>query len=144
MPIDLKSLIVQEIDRVVQRLVEIAPKERRAEAMQLGNDIRSLILEGSKLPQAGADARFASCQYPIDAIRLLLSDLNRPSTWAEIIDGVIAKGFRPGKEARTRGDIKKSLRMYIEGEARHKKEIKQIDDLVGLAEWDDLRFKPRS
>jgi len=142
-PIDLKSLIVQELDRMVQRLVDIAPKERRSEATQIGNDIRSLLLESAKLPHAGADERYASCQYPIDAIRLLLADVDRPSTWEEIIDGVIAKGFRPGKEARTRGDIKKSLRMYLQGEARHKKEIKQIDDMVGLPEWDDARFKPR-
>lgn len=143
MPIDLKSLIAQELDRMVQKLVDLSPKERRPEAVQIGNDIRSLMLEGSKLPHAGTDARFASCQYPIDAIRLLLSDLNRPSTWEEIVDGVIAKGFRPGKEARTRGDIKKSLRMYLQGEARHKREIKQIDDMVGLPEWDDDRFRMR-
>jgi hypothetical protein len=77
----------------------------------------------------------------IDAIKLYLSDLGRPAKREEIIEGIIASGFRPGKEGATRGNIKKSITMYLEGRASSKNELKEIGDLIGLATWEDNRFQ---
>ncbi len=147
---DIKSLIEQAQASILQQLVELAPKDRRNEAMRLVEQFRQGAVALSTIASTGGevnhaapagDARYAACQYVIDAIKLYLSDLGRPAKREQIIEGVIAAGFRPGREGITRGNIKKSITMYVEGQAKSKAELKQVGDLIGLAAWEDNRFQ---
>jgi len=71
-----------------------------------------------------------------------LSEVGRPLTQADIVEGVVASGFRPLRPGKTRGDVKKSLKMSLEGEAAKKLEIKQVNGLIGLYAWDVARLQP--
>ncbi len=137
----IQSLIAQAQASILQQLVDLAPKDRQKDAARLVEQFWQATRALSTISAVGTDSRYASTQYVIDAIKLYLSDLGRPAKREEIIEGIITAGFRPGKEGATRGNIKKSITMYLEGRAKGKNELKEIGDLIGLATWEDNRFQ---
>lgn len=141
MPSEVESQIIQAQRAILQQLVELVPKDRRGEAVRLVDQFWgwSRALSGVS-PPPNID-RYTT-KFAIDAIRAYLEDIDHPAEYDEIIREVASRGFKRGSEKRTKGNIKKSLDMYLQGQARHKRELKQIGDLVGLPDWDDSRFKP--
>jgi hypothetical protein len=140
METDIKSLIEQAQVKILQRLVDLAPRDKRAEASLLVEQFNEASRALSTLSSKQKGDRYAACQYPIDAIVLYLQDLGRPASRQDLVDGVSTSRWRPGKEALNRGNIKKSLKVYLDGQAKPKSPIKEIDAMVGLNEWVDGIF----
>lgn len=142
MPSEVESQIIQAQRAILQQLVDLAQKDKRGEASRLVDQFWgwSRALSGVVPPSANI-SRY-STKFAIDAIRAFLEDLDRPAEYEEIINGVTIRGFKRGStEKQTKGNLKKSLDMYLQGQATHKRELKQIGDLIGLPDWDDARFR---
>jgi hypothetical protein len=142
MSMDDKSLLNQLQDMYLQNLINLIPPDKRARAIELTDQYRQTTKVATAMaPGLGANReRYSACQYAIDAIKLYLSDTDKPLTEQEIIEGVIGAGFRPLTPGRTRGNLKKSLKQYLVGTAAKGHEIKQKNGLIGLWEWDEARF----
>jgi hypothetical protein len=140
MATEVKNILEQTQAGIFRELIELAPREKRARAVHLVEQYGEIARAISMLGSSQHGARYASCQYPIDAIVLLLQDMGRPAPAAEIVEGVATSGWRPGNDALNRGNVKKSLKQYLVGQAKSKSPIKQVGDLIGLIEWDDQIF----
>jgi hypothetical protein len=135
------SLSLQIQETFLRNLIDLVPTDKRAHAMELAEQYKQLNRAVASVTPGSNRERYAGLQYAIDAIRLYLSDVGKPLTEEEIIEGVIISGFRPLTPGRTRGNLKKSLKQYLVGEAAKKNEIRRVGKLVGLYEWPEDKFK---
>jgi hypothetical protein len=137
---DIRSVIKFTQERILKDILALIPKEKRYEAQVLIDQFwQSNLAIAAMTPSA--DTRYASCPHVIDAIKLYLRDVDRPAPRTEIMSEVVKRGFRPGDNAdSTAGNVNRAIYSYQKGRASHKKEIKEINGLVGLYECPESRF----
>lgn len=82
----------------------------------------------------GGVGNYSGARYPIDAIMQFLRERGGSATKEEIEDGVMRGRFRDDT-ARTRADIRKSIKLHTVGSGSHLGKLKMDGDLVGLPEW---------
>ena len=109
-----------------------------------GDAVRRLLVELEKAKAAKGAARprdrFAGKLQPIKAIVAYLEERGEPATEDEIMDALLQGGFGGGGEEQ-RKIIFWSMRVHLNGTARHKNIIRRVGDLIGLGEWEDDRFQ---
>lgn len=136
---DIRDVIKNAQEQILRNMLDLIPRDRRPEAERLIDQYRQTT-KALSVMTPGVDTRYSSCTHTIDAIKLYLSDIERPASREEIMVEVVKRGFRPANPAHTAGNIRRSLWTYLEGRAAAKKELKQIGDRIGLAEWPDSLF----
>lgn len=145
METDIKSVLLQTKAEILQRLVDLAPREVRSEALRLVSQLTQADQILATVSPPGEDVRYVRTMYAIDAIKLYLTELGHSAPREEIVREVARRGFRrpqTGSLEQTIGNVKKSLKMYLDGQASNKPELREIGNLVGLANWPDHRFFP--
>lgn len=136
---DIRDIIRETQERVLRRIVELVPRDKRQEAEALIDQFHQAA-KAIAVMTPGIDTRYSSCPHVIDAIKLYLTDIDRPASRSEIMVEVVRRGFRPKNAAQTAGNISKSLKMYLAGRAATKRELKEIGGRVGFSDWPDERF----
>lgn len=149
MAIDVKAALVRQRMEILGQLVALSVKDRlpgiaekyRTEGESL---IKSLLdtekaIESLQSPKA---LDLAGCESAIDAIEMLLKSIDRPLLPADVIKRSIEGGLWGGK-AGTGLRVQKSLTMHLKPDAGPKLagRIKEVNGLIGLAQWDDSRFR---
>ena len=137
--IDIRDIIKDTQEKMLRSLIDLVPREKRAEAER----VLDQFWAASKALAAmspGIDTRYSSAISVIDAIKLFLSDIDRPATLAEILVEFVKRGFRPRNAVHTAANINRSLWTYLQGRGVKKNQLKEINGRVGLAEWPDYRW----
>jgi hypothetical protein len=131
---------------ILKRLVDLAVRDRKPDiAEQFRSEAEFLISLLEKEILRGKDdhhekGKYAKCKRAIDGIRIILEELGRPASQKELTKRLIEGGFRGGS-AGTDQVINLSIKNFLTGSGKNKSYIKQIGGLIGLAEWDNSRFK---
>jgi hypothetical protein len=132
-------------EEVLDKQIRDIGREIVALAGSNGEAVRRLlhelvIAQSARSATRPSGNRFSGKLKPIKAVLAYLDEKGGPATEDEIIDALLTGGFGGGGEEQ-RNVLFWSLRIHLNGTAKHKNIIRKIGALIGRGEWDDERFR---
>jgi hypothetical protein len=129
---------------VLDKQIRDISRQIIALAGENGERVRQLLQErdlatAAKESTRPSSTRFARIIKPIKAVLAFLDEKGLAAPDDEIIDELLKGGFGGGGEEQ-RNTIFWSLRIHLNGTAKHKNIIREKNGLIGRGEWDDSRF----
>jgi len=124
---------------IQSELTALVPSDQRRKLLNLLSELERIAEALSK-----GSVKYVQAAMPIDAIVAYLDEARLPATENQIVDAVLAGGYKGGESARSMHEprIRASINVHINGKgAQGKNALKKINDLIGMASWDDSLFQ---
>jgi hypothetical protein len=125
----------------VQNMISLMPPDKQPRGQVYSDEYMQTMRILARVEPQSNKAELAEIPTVINAIKKYLLGVGNPLTEPEIIDGLLAGGFRKSAPGRTTGNIKKSIGQHTKGSASGKSVLRRVGDKIGLGEWEDEMFR---
>lgn len=134
---DVRADLQKMRDDELSKLVALASDRKTAEAIL--SRVLSLEKAIAAVDPPPQPMEYARYKRAIDAILACLDKAGRPVPESELIQEIIAGGFRSGDK---KGEwmLGQSIRSFTSGTGRATEQIKMLNGLVGRGEWNEELF----
>ncbi|MFP5277015.1 MAG: hypothetical protein ACLGPM_07860 [Acidobacteriota bacterium] len=136
MPGIVEEILTEKRKDIVREMIQIAKDQRRMIELLDALAEVDLHLKARYAPASGKYAAFAS---PIEAVVRYLEDRKTASSRSEIAKAVVEGGFRGGGREQELA-VRRSIGVFLKGTGAQTKTLREMNGLVGLYDWEDVRF----
>ncbi len=152
MVLSLEATLQKRKREIINDLTELAARDRKPEEAGEYIGTAKFLFDALEETEAALgkrsrpdDMRYVTCPRAIDAIVQCLTEAGRPMSRKAIFDVVLQGFWRGGRMTEKIGErnalnLNSGINIHITGSGRSTRIIKDINDLVGLWEWEDSRF----
>jgi hypothetical protein len=141
---DLEEMVALRKREIATEMLDLCRPEGRTRMKELLAEQDRLQLVSRVVSGTPDPRRYVDIAAPKDAIVAYLEDAGEPRTEGEIIQGVLAGGWRGGKRQYD-GTLHKSISVFTspigKGTLSKNPLLKMIGDRIGLKAWGDARWQ---